>query len=164
MQKFYIDQNGKLAGSYDGPDETNPYAGMTEAPTPPAFTGQTWNASAWIHAKPALKEIAADKRFRMETGGLMVGGMPIATDRNSQNMISGAAKLFDEDPALSVIEWTASPDSFVTLTKVQLKAIGVAVGRHVQRCFARQKEIAALIDAGTITTAEQIEAWEGWTL
>jgi hypothetical protein len=38
----------------------------------------------------------------------------------------------------------------------------LAVGAHVQACFAAEKAIAADIDAGTITTVQQVDADARW--
>jgi hypothetical protein len=39
-----------------------------------------------------------------------------------------------------------------------MTAIGVAVGRHVRGSFATERAVSDGIDAGTITTAAQIDA------
>jgi hypothetical protein len=113
-------------------------------------------------SKPELKALAADKRFRVETGGLVVGGIPIATDRQAQAMITGASNLFDKDPLLLTVDWSIDAENFVTLDKATVQQNGILIGRHVQASFTAQRQIVALIDAGDITTAEQIEAWAGW--
>lgn len=130
-------------------DQAQAIFAVEDAPPPPP-------------TKNDLKALAADKRYRVETGGMLFGGMPVSTDRTSQNMIDGASKLFDEDPTISSVDWALSPDTFITLTKAQVKQLGVAVGRHVQACFGAQRQISALIDAGTITTQEEIETWADW--
>jgi len=122
----------------------------------------TWNGQAWAFPKAALKALAADKRFRVETGGLVVGGIPIATDRQAQAMITGAGNLFDKDPSLLTVDWSIDAENFVTLDKATVQQNGILIGRHVQASFTAQRQIVALIDAGDITTAEQIEAWAGW--
>jgi len=157
-QKFYIDANGNQF-SLDGRE---PDPSWIEVPEPRPEPGMTWNGQAWAFPKAALKALAADKRFRVETGGLVVGGIPIATDRQAQAMITGAGNLFDKDPSLLTVDWSIDAENFVTLDKATVQQNGILIGRHVQASFTAQRQIVALIDAGDITTAEQIEAWAGW--
>ena len=126
-----------------------------------------WSYSSGVFSAPApevppvdLKAYAADKRWRVETGGIVVNGASIQTDRASQAMITG----------LYTYAAVAKPDSipykaeggFVLLTAAQAVSIGLAVGAHVQACFAAEQAIDADIDAGAISTADQIEADGRW--
>jgi len=130
-----------------------------------AAIGWTYAGGAFFAPVPVvepvdLKAYAADKRWRVETGGIVVNGATIQTDRASQAMITG----------LYTYAAVAKPDSipykaeggFVSLTAAQAVAIGLAVGAHVQACFAAEQAIDADITAGTITAAGQIEADGRW--
>lgn len=62
MQKHYIDGTGAYIGSYDGPDESNPYLpGGIAVETPPDDGRQIWNAQAgiWVLPLGAIKSDAA---------------------------------------------------------------------------------------------------------
>lgn len=101
-----------------------------------------------------LKAFAADKRWRVETGGIVRLGMPIPTDDRAKLLLLGASSgMADADTAPYNVG-----TSSVTLTGAQYKALYAAIFAHVQACMARQVEIMAAIDAGTITTTAQIEA------
>ncbi|MDU8502973.1 hypothetical protein RYB01_27840, partial [Pseudomonas syringae] len=51
--------------------------------------------------KSSLLVYAADKRWRVETGGIVVGGMSVATDDRSKLMITGARVKADKDAAFT---------------------------------------------------------------
>ncbi|MCX5495355.1 DUF4376 domain-containing protein [Kaistia dalseonensis] len=124
--------------SYDG--------GSFAAPTAP------------VPSTSELKAYAAAKRWQVETGGVMVDGVDIRTDEKSQNRVSGAALLAISDPDLATIDWEAQPGVWIEVPAATMKAIGIAVGRHVQACFSALKVVQADIDAGTITTIAEIDA------
>lgn len=105
-----------------------------------------------------LKTYAADKRWRVETGGLIVSGTSVRTDEKSQSKLSGAIQLLAADTSITAVDWEAQQGVWVTIDVATLTAIGVAVGRHVQACFSTLKAIQAEIEAGTITTFAEIEA------
>lgn len=105
--------------------------------------------------KAALKAYAAAKRWAVETAGITVDGATIATDRDSQNMISGAYAYVTASKATEV-EFKAV-SGWITLTADQITAIALAVGAHVQGCFATEKAVDAEIDAGTITDAAGVD-------
>jgi hypothetical protein len=106
-----------------------------------------------------LKAFAADKRYRVETSGITVFGAPIRTDRESQALITGAAALTKITG--NSVKWKSAA-GFVNVSAAQIEGIAVAVGNHVQDCFAAEEQIGLLIDAGEIVTNDQIENWNGW--
>lgn len=103
-----------------------------------------------------LRQHAAAKRYAVETGGIWVGGMFVLTDRDSQNLIQGARALSVEEPD-EPVEFKAS-SGWITIDAATIQGIALAVGRHVRACFAAERLVSAAIDAGTITTPEQIDA------
>jgi len=105
-----------------------------------------------------LVAYAADKRWRVETGGITVNGAEIRTDEKSQNRVSGAALLALSDPDLTTIDWEAQPGEWVTVDAATMKVIGIAVGRHVQACFTTLRAVQNDIANGILTTVDEIEA------
>lgn len=98
--------------------------------------------------------LLAQKRWEMETGGVMLdlGGVdvPIRTDEVGQAKITGAIALFDNDPTMTSVDWEAQPGIWATLDAGTIRAVGVAVGRHIQACFSRARVISEAIQtAGT---------------
>lgn len=111
-------------------------------------------AAAGTVAKAKLKAFAAEKRWRKETSGTVVAGTPIPTDDRAKVLLMGAAlSMTDGATAQFVVGNVAA-----TLTGAQFKALYAGLVAHVQSCFDTQTTVLAAIDAGTITTIEQVEA------
>lgn len=101
-----------------------------------------------------LTRYAADKRWRIETGGIAVSGLSVPTDDRAKTLINGGASaLADGDtiPFKTAAGW-------VTLTGVQLRAIRAAIAQHVQACFSTEAAVVAAIAAGTVTTIAAVDA------
>ena len=105
-------------------------------------------------AKAAKRAEIAAARFAAETGGVVVGGIAIRTDRESQAMITGAALKAMQDPDYSC-KWKTE-NGFVELSAAQILAIADAVRAHVQSCFDHEASLAAVIDAAE--TGAELEA------
>jgi hypothetical protein len=103
-----------------------------------------------------LVAYAADARWRRETGGIVVGDVPVETDRQSQAMLTGAHAYVAAHPA-ATIQWKTAA-GFVTLDAATVTALALAVGAHVQASFACEADVAAQIASGSITTPAQIDA------
>jgi len=104
-----------------------------------------------------LSAYAADKRWRVETGGIVVSGAPIATDDRSKTMLMGARIKADADPQYSV-GWKTDA-GFVSLTAAQIVGISDAVLAHVDACFAAEATVRAGIETGDIQTIAEIDAF-----
>lgn len=103
-----------------------------------------------------LMAYAAQKRFAVETGGISVDGVGVRTDRESQAMLSGAYLAVQSNPDRT-INWKTD-SGFVYLDATAMTKIAESVLCHVQSCFDIEAHTAAAINAGTITTFEQIDA------
>lgn len=117
------------------------------------------DAIAALTALPSadrLRAYAAEKRWRVETGGITVGGASIETDRASQAMITGAHAYALANPEATIAFKAAA--GFISLSADQVIAIATVVGAHVQACFAAEATISAAITAGTITDFAAIDA------
>lgn len=112
--------------------------------------------------KAQMQAQVRELRWQHETGGIMVGEVPIRTDEKSQAKIAGAVSLFDNDPTLLSVAWEAQPGLFATLDEATVRAVGVAVGRHIQACFARSKELCEAIAAADREALLALDLTEGW--
>jgi len=118
-----------------------------------------WSAierAAVDRGRADLVAAAADARWRKEIAGIDVGGMSVATDRGSQAMIAGAHAYLSQSPE-SVIRFKDLA-GFATLNAEAVKAVALAVGAHVQACFAIEAELFDAIGSGAITTVEEVNA------
>jgi hypothetical protein len=111
-------------------------------------------------SKADLIAYAANKRWQVETGGITVNGARIDTSRESQDMIDKAYALSKEDP-VEIVSYKAA-SGFVEIDAATIKAIAIAVGRHVRACFAAEKLMADAIAAGTVTDFAKIDS--AWTV
>ena len=97
-------------------------------------------------------EIAA-ARYEAEVAGIEVNGVSIATDRDSQSLLTGAAvsAMLDENYS---VEWKQPDGTFISLNAVQIIELGKAVRAHVEMCFNREKALYTAINAAQ--TAEEV--------
>ena len=103
----------------------------------------------------AMADMAA-RRYEVEVGGIEVNGMEVATDRDSQGLVLGAAFAASMDPAY-VVKWKTA-DGFVDLDAATVIALAQAIRAHVQAAFDREAQVVALIDAAA--TVEEVKAIE----
>jgi len=111
----------------------------------------------YVIDKPALKSYAAAVRYRKETSSTTVNGIILLTDRESQTMIIGAVVAAMRDPSFTV-RWKVADGSFMVLDAPTIIAIGTAMSAFIEACFSAEAHVAEQIDAGTITTIEQVDA------
>jgi hypothetical protein len=100
---------------------------------------------------------AKNVRWQKESGGINVGGVPIATDDRSKLMITGARIKADKKADWST-SWAGQDGETYQVTAPLMIAISDAVSDHVDRCFAVYATVKSAIEAGTITTNAQIDA------
>lgn len=103
----------------------------------------------------------AQHRYSVETGGMTVNGMKVATDDRSKSLINGAFNLCQSVPATTV-QWKTDA-GFVSLSAAQVAAIAVAIGQFVQACFTAE---ATHIDAiNALATGQAVLDYDittGW--
>ena len=111
--------------------------------------------------KQSLIARIARIRYEHETGGITINGMQLATDRQSQALITGAfssakdAKETGEDFSL---RWKSN-SGWIGLDADQIIAMGRAVRQHVRLCFNREEELTESVEAGTFTESMLDEGW-----
>lgn len=105
-----------------------------------------------------LRAYAARKRYTVETGGIVVNGASIDTDRASQSMITGAYAYAQANPDAQVMFKASS--GWVQLSAAQVISIATAVGAHVQAAFTAECAVDAAISAGSVADYSGIDAWE----
>jgi hypothetical protein len=105
-----------------------------------------------------LQGYSALKRWQKEQGGITLSsGMPIKTDDRSQAKITGAYSAAVELPTV-VTPWAAADGNVYPLDGAQIVAMNNELLTHINNCFAVFADVLAQIEAGTITTHEQIDA------
>lgn len=104
--------------------------------------------------KAEKKAELAKIRYNAEVGGVIMAGMNILTDRESQSMITGAALAATLDPSYTC-RWK-TPQGFVTLDAKTIIGAASAVRAHVQSCFDKEAELCAAVEAAK--TPEEVAA------
>lgn len=108
------------------------------------------------------KAAATDLRWQKETAGILIGGVPVATDDRSKTLILGKRAKARENPEMT-FRWKAASGDWVELTGTQIIAIADAVADHVQACFDREGEMHDAIDAAeTAQTVLAVDITAGW--
>lgn len=132
------------------------WAADGSAPTPIASIDDL--AAVFNEAYPAgmLTTYVAAKRFKVETGGVVINGMKIATDRESQAMISGAFNYVSVETSATLSFKTDA--GFVSLNADEVRTLALAVGKFVQSCFEKEAEVSVQIASGTISSIASIDA------
>ena len=97
----------------------------------------------------------ADARWRFETSGVVLNGVRIKTDRESQATLSGAYVTLKDGLATS-IDWKADGGVWTQLTLAQITPIAQAVAAHVQGAFSMERQLSEQVAAAT--TIEQVQA------
>jgi hypothetical protein len=107
--------------------------------------------------KPDLIGYAAQRRWEIEVGGIVLGGVPIATDDRSKTMILGARVAAAANPDWETV-WHGADGETYPLNAAQMIAISNAVEAHVNATFSTFAGLKADVGAGVITTAAEIDA------
>lgn len=104
----------------------------------------------------------AAKRWEVETGGIVIGGLSVKTDEDTQRKITGAYVQALRNPDMTV-RWKVGPASFVTLDAATLLAIGDAVTAHIQQAFDHESELVEqIVDASDWTELSAVDIETGW--
>ena len=111
--------------------------------------------------KAAKLGALAAQRWKVECGGIVRNGAVIATDRESQAMLSGALQLVQDDDQV-VIDWKAD-NGWVQLDAAGVTYIAREVGLHKQAAFSREKVLATAINAcETVQAVAAVDITTGW--
>lgn len=132
--------------------------------------GQYQYDGEWVHsdsgdldkAKENAKDKLASLRFIKETAGITINGHNIATDRESQILITNLAIRAKEDNSFS-IKFKSKRGRVVNAGSAVVIAIYNAVFNYVQACRENEAQIIELIDAcSTHTELKNIDLTVGW--
>lgn len=116
--------------------------------------------------KAARKVAATAKRYEVETGGILMAGTTIRTDRESQALINGAYGLARDmlsgDVSSEAIDFKGA-DGWAEIEPAAMVTIGRAVALHVQACFRAERTLHDAIDAAeTAEAVLDVDITAGW--
>jgi ferric-dicitrate binding protein FerR (iron transport regulator) len=124
-----------------------------------------WNGTTMSQPTPTtwskeqLAGYAADARFNRASAGIIITSLsPVAflSDPVSRNAVNSAHDYVEANPAATV-KWKMSDGSFVQLDKTTLTSVMMDMSAYVESCFAGESNTADAINAGSITTLEEID-------
>lgn len=98
------------------------------------------------------RELIANKRFEVETGGIEIGGVKIPTNRETQQVLAAMYVRAIADSGYTVK--FKSENGFVDLMAEQIIAIASAVHDHVQQSFNRESDLLVRLSNGESITPE----------
>lgn len=106
-----------------------------------------------------LLAYAAQKRWQVETGGVNVNGLVIATDDRSKTLLMGARISAAANPQFTT-PWTFADGSEQKLDAATILAASDAVLAHVSACFDTFAEVKKAVGAKkpTIKTLDDVDA------
>lgn len=108
--------------------------------------------------KSELHDYAAQKRYEVEVGGIVVNGVNVSTIREHRSLLKDVSEYLADGDTRSFKDSTGT---WVSATGLEFKALYAAVEAHIDGCFVTEKTVADKIDADTITTTAEIDA-EPW--
>ena len=149
MNKLYKDTNGNIYSVSPIQQPNDGWVKLTETEVEAHLNPKIPFATA---KENKYAEIAA-ARYNEETSGLN----EIATDRDSQALITGAALAAIQDSTYSV-NWKTTA-GFVTLSAEEILTTAQAVRAHVQSCFDHEAELLPLIEAATSPEELEVIVW-----
>jgi hypothetical protein len=117
------------------------------------------NIALWEWQK--LQELiaySASKRWQIETGGINTSvGVPIMTDGEAQRKIGQLRVRTSSYSEVPVPFQFKATDGWHSLDAAQIATIDQEMFAHVYHCYDVESQVRSLIDAGTITTIEEID-------
>lgn len=170
---FYLwDEAGRPSGTIDC-DPNGPLLSRctpVEPPAPIAGHHVVWRG-AWVQeleVAPDLDDLKAKLsaqvtalRWQRETGGLMLGGVRVATGLADQNRIASVLSAIQVSQ-LDGVDFKAE-SGWVYLTAAELQAVAAAITAHVQACFTAERVHHEAINALTdVADAQDYDVTTGW--
>ena len=105
-----------------------------------------------------LNYYTVNKRWQKEQGGIVAtAGFPIKTNDRAQAKITGIYAASKEAPSVTT-PFHAADNTVHELTAAQMYELNSDLLTHINNCFAISADVLADIQAGTITTREQVDA------
>lgn len=89
-----------------------------------------------------LGELIKQRAYELETGGMVVNGSRVNTDRSDQSMVGNALSWLTLNPE-ETIQFQQADNTFVQLGLAQIQGLASAMGAHVQAHFLRRGELFA---------------------
>lgn len=111
--------------------------------------------------KEKYKQQIAEKRWEVETGGMVLMGIPLNTDPISQTKYIGAHLSASQNPNYTV-KWKTA-NGFMNLDANTIILIADSVRTFVQNCFNHESDLVTAVDsANTISELSTVDIDNDW--
>lgn len=108
--------------------------------------------------KAALRTYLADRRWQVEQGGATWSGWPIHTDDRSQGKYLSELQAIALGVRLDSDPWKFADGVFRPVSNAEFTQLAIAAREHVRSVFGIEAFLLTAIEAGTVTTREQVDA------
>lgn len=111
-----------------------------------------------------IKKVKA-KRDQVIVAGIEWNGHIVQTDKESQAVVTGAVLRHEKKGSLQsdIQGWRMQDNKLAQLTIEQLGEMAIAIGDHVDACFAKQAMLEYLIgEAFNLETLQSLDFENGW--
>lgn len=108
-------------------------------------------------SKQELRDYAAEKRWSVETGGSAWNGHVVRTDRDSQSKLIAEFVAIQAGIRPDPSRWKMQSGDFVSLSNGQMTDVILTARTHVAQAFEIEDLVLNDIEAGLITTFQDIE-------
>ena len=119
------------------------------------------------YTKQDLHRYAAEKRWRVETGGIIISiqnnNININTDERTRNILTAAFIKASADSSYTIKNWKIDSNNYIILSSQDIINIANLIEHHVQKCFDINNEIDNKIENNNITTINEIENYN-WNI
>lgn len=113
--------------------------------------------SKLVRTKALLLSEVATKRWQVETGGIVVAGHLIATDRESQAQLNSVYVSL-KNGLIADTAWKGTDGVFTLVTLADLEPVAQAVAAHVCACFSAEQIHNEAINA--LKTQEELDRYD----
>lgn len=111
-----------------------------------------------VSAKEKKKAELALSRYHFEVSGVVVNGVNVSTDRQTQASIYGTHAAMQAG-MLQSVNWKTIDGTFIALDASGIAAVAQAVTTHVQSAFNLEKQLVDQVEAATTIEAVEDIKW-----
>jgi len=141
-------------------DDADYVAWLADGTHQPSHIGtmeELYQVLAQQYPRGSLHTYCAFVRDKTLNGGVTVNGLPFASDPLTFGSLNSAA-IYTVDKTTDTFSWKLPDGSFITLNKADVNALHDALNSFGQACYLCEDNTLTAIEAGTVTTHDQIDA------
>jgi len=135
------------------------YDGYMSAPERLPFYRLVGGEISFVPPAIDLKAYAAGKRWALEVGGAVWQGFPIHTDRESQGKYLAELQAISLDARIDGDLWKFADGVARPIANADFPSLAIAAREHVRQAFGIEFAVLASVEAGTVTTTAEVDAY-----